>query len=82
MIMAKLTDFMDAPAQLSIDELLAEIEAEEQPQNGLCPQRARCLIERLGVKPESVASGYRCGFEATHCLWQCHVSGVKRESER
>jgi hypothetical protein len=52
--MARLTDFDIPTRQLDLDELLAEIEAEEQPQNGQCPFTAECY-ESLGIRASQCA---------------------------
>ena len=60
---------------LSPADLLAAIEAEERGGDGLCPNRDQCFRERLGISQAAAEDGHRCGFEETHCLWQCHLSG-------
>jgi len=75
----KLSDFQAEKRQLSVDELLAEIEAEE---DGSCPARAWCFAKRLRVSKHAwcyyTKDGwrhYKCGFGQHHALWQCRESG-------
>jgi len=73
--MVKLNSFEIQTRDLTIDELLAEIAAEE---NGLCPARPWCFARRLKVSKHAWPC-HKCGFEQHHALYQCPESGNGHE---
>ena len=73
--MIKLSSFEIEARDLTINDLLAEIEAEE---NGSCPARVWCLTKRLKISKHAMPS-FHCAFEQHHALWQCPESSDGHE---